>query len=322
MTSYWIILFALGLTVKGYSQADLLNQIVLNEVEQLGKLSSLRFVVEDDVRTTSDFEGIKTGATQKATFSYWSQIGDRRDLTNLFKYKLKLMDEKVGIVVDEVIVYDQSTFSGLDNRSGGMSVDIKVPGPDDLLRNRSGVFLPLRFIAFLSNGKPFEEDGFIFSLNRLSEYKITDFLKNCQVIPLSSNDKLVKQYWPDQTCFFVRKIPPLNETQVVTSFYVVAVSEQKKMILGWTYFENDSPIESLLIKNRVKLFNKNKESVELMSDAGMLHYYQGSLVSKSTVIVSDIILDEVYLEETFQLDPSTANSIYDRQTRELIRVPK
>jgi outer membrane lipoprotein-sorting protein len=317
------IVFCLAsfLVSSACAQDQVVSEALVAEVGQLGILESISFDVAISTETLSSYEGIKSGYKQKTFFNYRAKRGSSEGAENLFFYDLKLIDNDGKSVLDLVTTYNPESYATLDRLSGRMSVDKVLPGPYDLLRTKAGVFLPLRFIAVLANGKPTSAEGFLFSLNQLNRFDLAAYKKTVQMSTLTQEDEWVKKYWPESSCFKINFYPPEGKTQLVDSSYVVALNGQKK-ISGWTYFENKKPVDSLLIQDRVKRMTKSNKEIELMAKGEMLHYHEGNVVSKSVIQLSAIQVDAEISDSLFEVDPSVAKSIYDRQTRKLIPVLK
>lgn len=315
MNLYFLCICYFFSAMSGYCINNTFEKALLDETGRISKLQSLSFQVSIKTKALATFNGAKQGDSQQTKFCYSAQRGSNKDLLNFFKYRLELLDTNLKYVVNTEVTYNQTTFSAFDHTSRYLAVDSVVLQPYNLLRDKAGIFLPIRFLAPLSGGKPAKLDGFIFCLTHLEDQNI---LSTLTVFSSPETESLAKLFFKDQESFAIKTENLLSKPkELVDSYYIIVLTEDKQ-IESWLYVENGKPFELFKIKERFTTTSLKG----FMSKSEMTYLYNGEALSKSDITIDKLDLNKTMPEDWFEIDPSLANSIYDRNAKKLITVPK
>jgi hypothetical protein len=287
----------------GNARSEDLSYFCLNGLKEV---QSLSFSSTCRTQVIGSYQGVENGVQLKS-IEYQTLLGTGAE--SLIACHIKTVSIHNQVIEDRTKIFtpqQKMWFSGIGRR---LTVGKVVPGSDKFLDNICGIFLPMRCLIELKDGRPVDVDGFIPSLNHWTDRKWIE-AKVSALARFDSKDDHGLLIWRTVVDKSVKAGPK-------DSFYIVRVDPSKRQIVSWDYHQ-----AGVLKETWNALTWQDVNGVPWLQTSEMTHFVEGAAFSKSKIEVSNIRINFEPDMSVFEFDPAEADTIYDRDAKALIKVPK
>lgn len=222
---------------------------------------------------------------------------------------MRIIDIHGRVILDEEKIFTPEQKMWFDGLSRGLTVGSVVPGSDKLLDNACGIFFPIRFLIERKDGRPVEVEGYIPPLAKWTSREwIQSKAKSLSqpVNPTESGEPRWK--------FTVERATKPGRKD---SYYLVQFDPARGEAVFWEYFEDGK-----LKEDWRAIHWQVVNGMRVLQSASMTHYVGGTAFSRSQIEVYGVRMNFDPDMTIFEFDPAVAESIYDRDTKTTVKVPK
>jgi hypothetical protein len=270
------------------------------------EVHSLTFTTYCKTQCIGTYQAVNQGVQHK-TVEYTSSVGSMGEVREALR--MVIIDIHGQVIMDRTKVFTPEQKMWFDGLSRNLTVGSVVPGSDKLLDNACGIFFPIRFLIQRKDGRPVDVEGYI---PPLSKWTSRDWIQ-------SKAKALAEPFTPAENGESRWKFIVERSTRPghKNSYYLVQFNPKIGQAVVWEYYENGK-----LKEDWQAIHWQEVDGIRVLQSAYMTHYVDGAPFSHSQIEVYGVRMNFEPDMSVFEFDPAVAESIYDRDTKTLVKVPK